>query len=304
MEQLVAVIAVAEPQEGGRAALQAGGLIEHGEPVRPLVQALETRLPQILEQATRFLRAAREAFPDALSEQTGSGVRLGDSELPVEWVQSFAAEDYTALASWVALDWWCLPMIAALTREPAERARLSGLREDAEPLVREHGTVQFFDMMLAAPSDESLLFVDQRTRRAFELKMDGVAVNFELHTLLGVALAQPLGLQPPDPASIAALFGELAAQAPHTVGMWNLYDHRALSTLDAGEEVGLDKWVWNEGRPEDIPKVDGTRLVVAGAPPYERTWQTTRTFQALMPKVELVRELTPDEAAALLAQLG
>jgi hypothetical protein len=135
--------------------------------------------------------------------------------------------------------------------------------------------------------------------------MDGVPINFALHTLLAAALADALGHEPPP----AEVLGCLRGQGPGSCrvpsrGTWNLYTWKAAARPpEQLEGMPLEDWVWNEGRPADVPRFEGTRLVLAGLETVERTWNTQRTFEALPADVRLERELSETEARALLRRL-
>src|SRR3954470_18930522 len=39
-------------------------------------------------------------------------------------------------------------------------------------------------------------------------------------------------------------------------------------------------WIWNERRPDDIPKMDAMRVVVLDPPPYPRAWTARRPYRS------------------------
>ena len=60
---------------------------------------------------------------------------------------------------------------------------------------------------------------------------------------------------------------------------------------------GYGQWIWNEGKPADIPLLDGRRVVVLDPPPYLRTWNIGRSFPMMRPDMRLERVLPAGEAA-------
>ena len=60
---------------------------------------------------------------------------------------------------------------------------------------------------------------------------------------------------------------------------------------------GYGQWIWNEGKPADIPLLDGRRVVVLDPPPYLRTWNIGRSFPMMRPEMRLERVLPAGEAA-------
>ncbi|MEV5145407.1 hypothetical protein AB0L14_13410 [Streptomyces sp. NPDC052727] len=59
--------------------------------------------------------------------------------------------------------------------------------------------------------------------------------------------------------------------------------------------------MWNEGTPSDIPVVDGVRLLVLDAPPYERSRPAGRFLPHMTGDLALARVLGEEEAGRLLA---
>ncbi|MGW1618785.1 hypothetical protein [Streptomyces sp. NPDC002172] len=53
--------------------------------------------------------------------------------------------------------------------------------------------------------------------------------------------------------------------------------------------------IWNEGLPDDIPVVEGRRLLVLDEPAYPRSWNADRFFPMLPGTVEVARVLSADE---------
>jgi len=93
--------------------------------------------------------------------------------------------------------------------------------------------------------------------------MSGIGDNFQFHTLLAGQFAEAVGAEPPTPIELAAArTGD--PQSPDGInGTFNLVDPSGA-------------WIWNEGRPADIPHCDGIRVVVLDPPPYARGWNAGR----------------------------
>jgi hypothetical protein len=62
------------------------------------------------------------------------------------------------------------------------------------------------------------------------------------------------------------------------------------------------KWLWNEGRPADIPVTDGERVVVIDPPAYPRSWNLGRAYPLMKPTVRVDRQLSQQEAHDWLAR--
>jgi hypothetical protein len=266
----------------------------------------------VLAAAERFVTAVRAAFPEPTDETEedppDDAVWVDPVHVPRPWVEDFAARDRDAVAAYVGLDNWCHPLIAMATRDRPLLVRLAGdaaFQSALAPASEASGGAGWLANLLQVPMHETLEFVDVRSGRAFELLADGVASNFELHTLLAAALAPPLGHAPPGRLVLDCLAGRgpQSSNAP-SEGFWNLYIwHAAAVPPGALRSAPHDLWIWNEGKPADIPRFENRRVVLAGEAAYPRSWSTSRSYGALYPRIDLVRELPPDEARERIARL-
>ena len=131
--------------------------------------------------------------------------------------------------------------------------------------------------------------------RGYRVIISGIGDNFQLHTLLAASLIgeEQRGMipgQPPAPAEIAAASEGEVAPPDGIKGNFNLVD-------------AYGAWIWNEGRPADIPRLEGTRVVVIDPPPYERTWNAGRAYPLMRPSVTVTAILPAAEAARWLSKV-
>ena len=57
----------------------------------------------------------------------------------------------------------------------------------------------------------------------------------------------------------------------------------------------LDHKIWNEGLPEDIPQLEGHRVIVLSPSQISRSWSATRSYDALGSDIRHLRTLSPAE---------
>jgi hypothetical protein len=57
-------------------------------------------------------------------------------------------------------------------------------------------------------------------------------------------------------------------------------------------------WIWNEGKPADIPAFDGVRVVRLEPLLYRRSWSAGPKFPGMRAELELVRRLSQEEMAS------
>jgi hypothetical protein len=276
----------------------AGGMTTFGTDPVMLLPTLVRRAADAMEQAARFAAAYDDAFgelPDAgdpgmigptIERFVGAAPRPG---LPEH-------EAYGLVEAWFAGGEWVQPVLYLAQRKEVraalpERERLTA----AIAAVREHiDTAQWLYGLLLVLDDEPLTVLHRPTGRGYRVTISGIGDNFQLHTLLAAHLigAKSRGLlpgKPPGAAAVAAASdGEDLTPAGGITGQFNLVD-------------AYGGWIWNEGRPADIPRLEGERVVVLDPPPYQRSWNAGRVYPLMRPSLTVDRILAADEAARWLS---
>jgi hypothetical protein len=279
----------------GNGAMLAGlvaGLVETGADPVPVLDVLVERVARGLEQAALFPVLADKLGADLVAPNSAAEARaVHDLVVRAAPAAGLGAEEAGEIAqAWFTVNSWIPALLLPLQQKRArralpQRARLTGAvsamtdaAEDAPWLLG----------LLLVLDDEELVVVHRATGRAYAVTISGVGDNFQLHTLLAATLiGDPadgfIAGEPPHPAWVAAATdGELAP--PGGVhGRFNLVDF-------AGN------WIWNEGRPADIPALDGRRVVVLDPPPYPRSWNVGRVYPLMSPQITVDRLLEADEA--------
>ncbi|MFI7707964.1 hypothetical protein [Nonomuraea sp. NPDC049480] len=285
---------------GARLGVLCGALAELGGDPAPVAEPLVNELSDVLELAGGFAAAWRTATGEeppepvdddhAWTEATADRLTAG----PLTREQAIELTDAWSLAHLRAL-----PVMSILQLSPRVRAALPG----RERLIAALGTVlderpdlEFLAGLLRVLDDERLIVLHRESGRGYEVVIGGIGDNFQLHTLLADALSGPeadglLDGVRPDPDWVrSATDGPVDPGAPPVRGQFNLVDANG-------------KWIWNEGRPADIPRLDGARVVVLDPPPYERSWSPGRMYPMMRPAVRLRRVLPAEEAAEWLAKV-
>jgi len=307
--------AVAQSERGivarGVAAITAGAFVEQGGATRALGEALIAHLPDVLGPAARFVKACLKVLPkDYEPGEETQMLSVGDEMVPLELVRQVGEGDFEGGVAWQALDYWALPAIACLTRDRGLRDLARGAPELRKLAFEAVGYRGFLTTALDLLDDEVLLVLHPGTQQGFEVRISGVASNFDLQVLLADALVKDEKSGPdagivgrrPTAAVVSATRGEATEPAP-CEGHWNLYDGRALAGGSLPDPVPSELWIWNEGRPCDIPEVEGRRVVVLAAPSYARTWTAQPIFHGLSPEVSVERILSEAEVRGWLGRL-
>lgn len=283
----LAALLPAFPPTGPRTmlAMAAGFCVEQGADPLPCAQPILDGVRQDLLDALEFARrwtATGAELPGTSQELIDDAflARLGDD-----------AYEATRLAlAWSSLEEWQPPALAVLCRSTEVRRRHASA---VLPLCREVEALDRHDLKclsyaLAVLNDEPLIVLHRPTARAFEIRVDGIGDNFQLHTLLAHVLVGGAHVPgtPPSPESVHLATSPAPARTASDAVATGFFE---LLAPDGTR-------IWNEGLPDDIPLVEGRRLLVLDAPSYQRTWNADRFFPHMPGRAELVRVLPEPEA--------
>lgn len=312
MECLVARLSRARLEDAdgvAHLAITGGALVESGAPARAFGEALLAVLPSVLEGARRFASrclAGVEPGDESVSEEDTVGFVDG-TPISRARFQAHLAGDRTGACAVAYLREWVLPTVACLTRDAALLARFTrDERLGALAAALGESEASWLTKLASTQLDAPWRVVCVDVGRAFEVRVDGVCSNFELHALVGEALVDrgvPGNRNPRDVLDVVRGTSDHAERS-YVEGVFELYVPAALDALTRPErEAPLKLTVWNEGAPTDVPVFEGRRTVLVTAPAWKRTWNGGRPFSALRAAVTVERELSGDEYAALLARM-
>lgn len=279
-------------------AVFAGACVEWGGSPVPLAEVLPGCTVRALRDTARYphLHAERlgdEPLPDRsevkdlppadLDAMLRDAVRRG--ALPDTPLRTFLVYAY--------VESWLMPMTTCLMRREFRdavrdreevRAAADALRED---LLKAHWVYELTWVL----DDEPLLVLDRASRRGFRLTMSGIGDNFQLHTLVAdrVTGSGRRGLLPGRRIRRAWVSAATDGPARLPLKARIVRRHRMFD--------GHGGYIYPEGRPSDIPLLDGTRVIVLHPPGTGHyAWQSGRTFLDMLPTLTLDAVLTPEEA--------
>ncbi|MFF4368321.1 hypothetical protein [Streptomyces sp. NPDC001594] len=264
--------------------------------VAVLIGACVERGADPLACAPAVFAVAGDAFGQAavFCERWAEGGRGG---LPGHEGEGLEEADFERIGFEPVMAWQALPQFemacVAMLNSPRVRREVPGRQELAAAVARvaelSGEPFKCLAYALAVLDDEPLVALDRATGAGFALRASGIGDNFQLHTLLADAL---IGR------------GLVEGRAPSAEAVACCRDQPGMvPTTGSFDLVGADgEWIWNEGKPADIPVVDGVRLVVLDPPAYQRSWPAGRFFPGMTGELVYDRALTPAESAALLAR--
>jgi hypothetical protein len=201
------------------------------------------------------------------------------------------------IEAWFTAGDWLQPVLYLMQRKEIRRALPErDAFTTAVAAVKEHFEVaEWLCGLLRVLDDTRLIVLHRETGRGFQVTISGIGDNFQLHTLLAANLigsrwrGRLPGTRPTKAMIAAATDGEIMPPGG-LVGQFNLVD-------------GYGKWIWNEGRPHDIPAFEGELVVVLDPPPYQRGWNAGRAYPLMRPTVTVDRTLSSSEARLWLARI-
>ncbi|MFJ3520132.1 hypothetical protein [Streptomyces sp. NPDC090131] len=275
-------------------AMAAGFCVERGaDPADcavPILSSIHQELMDALEFARRWTStgAAEDELPEPNEEIIDDALlaRLGGD-----------VHDALRLAlAWCSVEGWQPPALAVLCRSAEVRRRHASA---ILPACRDLAALDRHDLkclayVLAVLDDEPLVVLHKPTGTGFEVRIGGIGDNFQLHTLLAHVLIG--GGQVPGTAPSAESV-RLATDPEPAQGRTQAAATGAFELLAPDGER-----IWNEGLPDDIPVVEGRRLLVLDEPTYQRSWNADRFFPHLPGTAELSRVLTADETRTWFAR--
>ncbi|MFF5144796.1 hypothetical protein ACFY6U_34655 [Streptomyces sp. NPDC013157] len=286
----LAALLPAFPPTGPRPMLAtaAGFCVERGADPAACAEPILDGTHQDLLDALEFARlwtatgGPEDELPEPDTEVIDDALmaRLGDE----------AHEALRLALAWCSVEEWQPPALAVLCRSAEVRRRYASA---LLPACRDLAALERHDLKclayaLAILDDEPLVVLHRPTGTGFEVRIGGIGDNFQLHTLLAHVLIG--GRHVPGTAPSAESV-RLATDPEPARGRTGIVSTGAFEMLAPDGER-----IWNEGLPDDIPVVEGRRLLVLDEPAYPRSWNADRFFPMLPGTVEVARVLSADEA--------
>ncbi len=328
----------------GHVAITCGSLVEQGGDPEIAGPALLERLPRVNETATDFYlrcRALAESEPEVIEELRADLAEHADDEVDVNSLPAAAIiDEHVANYGWhylaqrfgtalfeddpasvlghMAEEFFRFGLIAHLSRSRSLRRAARAQSQLLEQTLRADEAAgsqpSFLVIMLQVLDDEPLLVVHVEQRKGFEIRIAGIADNFQLNTLLAGAIIGPPGEgmltgEAPSPRAVAQC-RDLAVEdddGEHVIGAFNLWNWSGLQAdgrLPDDQMASSEHWIWNEGSPADIAPFEGRRVVLLAPPPYERGWQAGRAFHGMVGELSVERQLSEPEVADWLNRLA
>ncbi|WP_431993708.1 hypothetical protein [Streptomyces albogriseolus] len=285
----LAALLPAFPPTGPRPTLatMAGFCVERGADPAACAEPILNGTYRDLLDALEFAR--RWAVPGGAGDELPEADEKIIDDALIARLGGEAHEALRLALAWCSVEQWQPPALAVLCRSAEVRRRHASA---ILPACRNLAALERHDLKclayaLAILDDEPLVVLHRPTGTGFEVRIGGIGDNFQLHTLLAHVLVG--GGHVPGTAPSAESV-RLATDPEPAQGRTGAIASGAFELLTPDGER-----IWNEGLPDDIPVVEGRRLLVLDEPMYSRSWNADRFFPMLPGTAELTRVLSADE---------
>lgn len=285
-------------------------------------------LAKIIIDAPRVFQASRVAMVSGIVVEWGADPKIAISaileklKLALGYAEAVAPsitqaneaqryeENTRCVSAWKSLRYLVMPAMTMLCLDTnarhAARQDVSFMR-GVKSLAANHREVNFLHRLLNLVDGEELLVLHPQENKGFRVRLEAIATNYHLFSLLQGVLVGDGKLSGPRPNRkvIATATGEMPHDRIITdAALWHYASWKAL----LADGTPSDTRIIGEATPRDIPLFEGERVVLLGPPmPGARGWDSTfftNLHDALRSKVEIVEILSSDEVAIRLQRIG
>jgi hypothetical protein len=304
LRSLVDHIQMENMHRGAFVALVCGAMIEHGCDPHLLSQPLTRQLQQLLELSARLAKACVAKMPKPKDDDDDPADAFAEARQAQ--IEKMPVEN----RAWEALETLWRPAIALYSLLPTARANASSLLPLAAKIADYHEGGHWLRLMLSVLDNEPILVIEPDTRLGILANISGIVDNFQLNVLLMDGFPRTSVSRRRVSKQVADVArGVGPQQTDDTVtGAWNLYSWKAIKAdLDLPVPDDVESrihWIWNEGSPNDIPSLDGRRVILLGPATYSRSWNCNRMFDRLAASLQIERKLSPKEVTEQLRRMS
>ncbi len=174
-----------------------------------------------------------------------------------------------------------------------------------------HDSAGWLKTMILVLDQEPFVAVEPGTGLGIAGRISGISANFQLNVLLMDAFPQTgfMRHRRVSRQAVEVARGDGPQQSGETItGVWDLCAWTAIRSdgalVRAADQEATRHWIWNEGRPVDIPVFEGARMIILAPPSYGRTWNCTRDFAYLKADMKVDRSLSKSEVGELIARMA
>ena len=295
LEQLARVFANSSGTRATCLSVICGALIEHGCPPDPLASPLFLRIGELLPQVIELYDRCAAQIP-----KSTSAADHDSSEAPFLTVLEQHRDAFPALcAAWNDLDHFAPAVIAVVSTSPQWRNMAHCFQEPLKHIMDRHQAARWLVRLLAVV-EGALLLIEPATFSGWQVRMSGIADNYQLQTLVLATLNDNSSTipVPPSTAAVDVARGIGPQQSRDEVsGRWDFYSWQAGQPdlqLPGIEHPLAHKYkLLDAGLPAEIPMFAGQRVLLLGPRTQRPRWVSQRPFGHLKADLHYERALSP-----------
>lgn len=301
--KLVDTILSAQPMRAAMVALACGALVEQGAHPYLAVHAIITRLTEVLGQAEQFVNACLERAKAEGVPETEAIDRFG---------QGLSKTLSAQATAYSAMEIFCRPAVAMISRSKRARRAANDEGRMVARLKRfpvHHDMLHWLSQLLSVLDDEKLVVIHPEYQLGYEVEIEGIAGNHQLFVFLEDSLIGDehegwlLGDKPrPQVVASAREYNQYNHATPHEF-TYHYSNWRSLNDDGVIDLQSHEHWIWGEGVPADIEKLDDIRVILLSDPPYKRTFGINAIFEGLEPDFRVIRQLEHGEVVNWLKRI-
>jgi hypothetical protein len=300
--RMVDTILAAASMRAAMVAIACGALVEQGAHPYIAIHAIITRLGEAVGEASQFAQAC-------LDQAKANGV--AEDQAIDRYGQALSRTMSAQANAYSAMEIFCRPAVAMISRSKRARRAANDEGRLVSRLKRfpiHHDMLHWLSQLLAVVDDEELIVIHPEYQLGYRVQIEGIAGNHQLFVLLEDALIgdEKQGWIPgdaPRPQIVAAAtqYNQYNHLTPYVFAFhytsWEAYHPDGYLNITDN----ADEWLWPEGIPADIPKINDQRVILLGPTPFTRTFGINSIFEGLEPSLQVLEHLSTDSINSLLS---
>jgi hypothetical protein len=299
LETLGSKITTLKNSRAAFCALICGAIIENGHDCQPVVEPILNRARTMLETSASIHAKCIAAEPKLAGDvEDAEEEGFDPHELFEKTIDGFRDELPDDVDAWYSLNSIWRPVIVVLSLKPDARDAF----RDAYPIAAEISDFSeaghWISLILEVLENEPFVAIEPETKTGILGKFSGIVDNFQLNMLLMGIFPETSATKFPRISRTAAevAIGEGPQATDETIAApWNLCSYQAISKDGSFDASDTENWIWNEGKPSDIPVLDGHRIILLGPATYERNFAAQRMFAKLKSDIEIEETLSEQQ---------
>lgn len=256
----------------------------------------------MIRKLNALLLASERLFDVCISDMEKNGLDVNEDHLFEQTLRIIGENMSEEMTAWNALNKFWPPAISLFAKSPDARTNARILLPIVKKLNLYQAAAHWLCWMIPVLHLEPVVVIEPSTRLGIVATISGIVDNYQLHAFLVDVFPQKGFFASRKLTSLRR--SVINGTGPQETeiwmeGVWNLYTWKILRndlTLPEPKYPKADDdWIWGEGMPDDIPMLDGHRVILLGPPSYLRTWPVQRIFEEMPAEFKVTHKLSKGE---------